>query len=313
MQSNKSQGFTLVELLTVIAIIGILVALLLPAVQSAREVARRLECANHLKQIGLAILQYEQMEEAYPASDSIVRPSQCLGSGCRGTPVWVILLPYLENQNLYDTFDRTVLSGWSAPSHEESNYPAAKTQISVYQCPSATWSHTNRRDYFGVRGGKTVASSTVPGGGTGRAAQDGLMIINRWLPAAYLTDGASQTLAVGESVHAERYGLVPGNNTSSGSPVGWYFGGDCLKPCGFRRMSLRRSSRMTRWPINSNLVPIAHSETDEVPFSSEHPGGAQFVFVDGHVSMLAETINLTVYQSLSTVADGDDVDAATFN
>lgn len=93
---KKLRGFTLVELLVVIAIIGILIALLLPAVQSAREAARRMQCSNGLKQIGLALLNYESTHGRFPAGAAVSIPEQCNSLDCRGNPMYVAILPYLE-------------------------------------------------------------------------------------------------------------------------------------------------------------------------------------------------------------------------
>jgi prepilin-type N-terminal cleavage/methylation domain-containing protein len=125
---NRFQrGFTLVELLVVIAIIGILVALLLPAVQAARDSARRSECSNNLKQIGIAVLNYENSNKRFPA-----------GSTTKGTnitgPYWstwtVDLLPYMEEQGLYDRWDRKVVL------ENPGNMRVKQTRIAGYLCPS---------------------------------------------------------------------------------------------------------------------------------------------------------------------------------
>lgn len=123
--SHKSQGFTLVELLVVIAIIGTLVALLLPAVQAARESARRSQCLNNLKQIGLATHLYHDSKKKLPSS---VRPyaSNTIRAGA-----FVLMLPYLERSDLFDQYDFSV--SWS----HTRNLPITKTRIATYECPSS--------------------------------------------------------------------------------------------------------------------------------------------------------------------------------
>ena len=100
MRNKSRNGFTLVELLVVIAIIGILIALLLPAVQAAREAARRMQCTNNLKQLGLGILNYESANGSLPAG-SVYNSSNCTSGECYGTSFLAVILPYMELNDLY--------------------------------------------------------------------------------------------------------------------------------------------------------------------------------------------------------------------
>lgn len=108
---NNITAFTLVELLVVITIIGILIALLLPAVQAAREEARRMQCQNNLKQIGLALQSYHESLNNFPASDAVTIPEQC-GTDCRGTTMFVSILPYIEQVSISEDYDYNVNRGW---------------------------------------------------------------------------------------------------------------------------------------------------------------------------------------------------------
>ena len=123
----KSRGFTLVELLVVIAIIGILVALLLPAIQAAREAARRNQCLNNLRQIGLAVLNFEQSNGSLPAGST----TKFARIGGPYYSTWSVdILPQLEQQSIYDLWDPD--SGFSHPN----NQALRETFLQVYQCPS---------------------------------------------------------------------------------------------------------------------------------------------------------------------------------
>ena len=124
LKPQASFAFTLIELLVVIAIIGILIALLLPAIQSARESARRLQCANNFKQLGLAALQYEQTAKAFPVSRLALPGGVRHGWGS-------IFLANLEQQNLQDTYH------WNRSWNHADNQPAVRTSLSVMVCPSA--------------------------------------------------------------------------------------------------------------------------------------------------------------------------------
>jgi prepilin-type N-terminal cleavage/methylation domain-containing protein/prepilin-type processing-associated H-X9-DG protein len=137
----RSKGFTLIELLVVIAIIAVLIALLLPAVQSAREAARRIQCTNNLKQLGLALANYESSSNCYPSSDVFgTTNGLCsgfgFGNGCQNTPWFVLMLPFIEQSSLYNAFNASIgvegvnFLGYFANSTVET------TTIASFQCPS---------------------------------------------------------------------------------------------------------------------------------------------------------------------------------
>ncbi len=115
--SQRRRGFTLIELLVVIAIIAVLIALLLPAVQAAREAARRAQCMNNLKQLGLALANYESANNCYPSAviygfgggmPGFVCSSPGFGNNCQNTPWFVLMLPYLEQGTLYNSFNASI-------------------------------------------------------------------------------------------------------------------------------------------------------------------------------------------------------------
>ncbi len=154
---SKRRGFTLVELLVVIAIIGVLVALLLPAVQAAREAARRMQCANNMKQIGLGLITYSDVKKTLPAATQF-RPGKAAGSSAWPPPddngaggTWVLeILPFVEQQALYARFDR------KKPCNDVKNFPVLETPIPFLVCPS---------DGDAPSGGVYEAGIKVDGGG----------------------------------------------------------------------------------------------------------------------------------------------------
>jgi prepilin-type N-terminal cleavage/methylation domain-containing protein len=188
-QGQRPQAFTIVELLVVVAIIGVLVALLLPAVQAARESARRAQCANNLKQLGLALHAYQGALGTFPAGviDSDQDFRDALHNG------FVLLLPFIEQDVLYQAYDFD--TPWQSPT----NLPIAETRLQLLICPSS---------------GSTVPQDGgVPGAPTDyafskgplaylctKAAGLGMFDVNSQVRVAKIQDGTSHTFALGEAV-----------------------------------------------------------------------------------------------------------------
>ena len=224
----KRHGFTLVELLVVIAIIGILIAMLLPAVQAAREAARRLQCANHLKQIGLALHNYHDRYNIFPTSTTGAVGS---GGACgNGFYSWLArILPDVEETGLCDSIDfsvgmmdtcnQTSSSDYSSLSISAThpNAAAAATVVPTYVCPSAVWEHNDVVGSAGAAPGSYAANIGWPRGSEGisgksapLARHNGFMGVvnpnpaaaNAWQQGAVsaddITDGLSNTAAVAE-------------------------------------------------------------------------------------------------------------------
>jgi prepilin-type N-terminal cleavage/methylation domain-containing protein len=192
----RKNGFTLVELLVVIAIIGTLVALLLPAVQAAREAARRMSCQNHLKQIVLAMHNYESAIGIYPPSFCI-RPGAVLAGNNGSWSAQARILPYLEQGNAYDLVRLDV--AWDDPVNWSTGVPTMK--IPTYRCPSeahpqhrtnANGNYTTPLNYAFNFGTWLVYDPA--GGQTG----DGAIFVNSRLSPASFTDGLSNTLCAAE-------------------------------------------------------------------------------------------------------------------
>jgi prepilin-type N-terminal cleavage/methylation domain-containing protein/prepilin-type processing-associated H-X9-DG protein len=305
------RAFTLIELLVVIAIIAVLIGLLLPAVQKVREAAQRSQCQNKLKQIGLALHNVHDARGTFPAGIEIdFAKRHCNGNDCRGNPVYVYLMPYLEQEILVKNwnFDLGMNVGITNP-----NLSVAKP-VPTWLCPSDLRGikFPASKTYFGVAGGK--ASLGI--GSRGAVYTDGLLAVGPKRSIAEVTDGTSNTMAFGESNHPARWGSDPAAyGTDTGGPVNW------LMPDGGARSgnalsnterSYGRSLRTTRYPINASLVPIAPNEENDSPFGSFHPNGGHFVFADGHVQFLTNSIDTITYQGLSTFAGGETLDATKY-
>ncbi len=281
-------GFTLVELLVIIAIIGVLIALLLPAVQSAREAARRMQCANNLKQMGLAVHSY------------ITQHNGCLPLGSLGDHrhgLFTHLLPFLELSTIYDNID---IDGDTSLSDHRF------TAIATYFCPSyPVGPVVNPSPPYSVSGAlctyQAVAGVLRAGepvtAGCGDTPHNGLFDWNTVRRARQVTDGLSNTLAIGEYVHRDEtgnYGHYPGNVRP------WILGG-LAGNCSY-------VYRVLEFPINAGVQRDAdRTPFNHLPLGSMHPGGAHFLVGDGSVTFLSENIDMIVYQGLGTI-NGNEIE-----
>ncbi len=321
-RNRKSAAFTLVELLVVITIIGILIALLLPAVQAAREAARRLQCQNNLKQIGLALHNYHSAFNNFPPADAVSITRQCLnpsppGTNCRGVAAFVVMLAYIEQTGLESTYDYDAGHGWNTwikANPDASGYnPMAKVRLPFFQCPSdiRVQEYASMRDYYGCAGGK---NPTVVIGSNGASYDDGLFAENRCRGIRDIHDGSAFTFAVGESVHPSKYctaftttgQFCPGYG-NEGGPDSWWGGDECNGPNCLPKegnYSIGRTFRTTMNPVNSS-IPLASNRENEYPFGSFHSSGAHFLFADGHVGFIGDNIDMPIYWALSTIDGGE--------
>lgn len=331
------RGFTLVELLVVIAIIGVLVALLLPAVQAAREAARRSQCTNNLKQMALGCLNYESAQGKLPPGSKVVVPDYCAGgTGCRGIPLYIVIMPYLEQaaipSELQALIDDATDDGWAWTKIADT--PTGDIRIPGYVCPSLAvpnWEEINpRRDYYGVAGGKRENSpppdrQPIMRNARGWVFTNGVFQMMTELPLQRVTDGTSLTFGIGESKHPAFAGHGPGYGVEGvGGPGCWWHGGannSIFAPfvytnedrATYSSHSYGRCVRTTWYPVNFDIMDrMTIGDENDAPFGSDHPGGAQFAFVDGHVTFIQEDIDVELYRDLSTFAGGEVIDSANF-
>jgi prepilin-type N-terminal cleavage/methylation domain-containing protein len=273
--SSRKPGFTLIELLVSISILSILIALLLPAVQSAREAARRSDCQSRLKQWGLALHNYHDLHGILPPGSVSVGPAFAPLSGWG----WQALaLPQIEQSTLYLQCD------FSVHNARGSNRGVIERTIPIARCPSDTGDDIYELKLPGYPDVRVATGNYV---GSGEVLHG--LSNTRF---AHVTDGLSQTLLLGErNIHPGTDGTVP--FTSS-----W---------CGIiseRDITISNSSPFV-YAVRTR--PINSSSTSPMVFSSRHVGGAQFAFGDGGVRFVSNSIDGDVLEALGTPNGGESV------
>ncbi|MCA9184475.1 MAG: DUF1559 domain-containing protein [Planctomycetales bacterium] len=276
------RGFTLIELLVVITIIGILLALLLPAVQAVREAARRTECANRLRQLGLASIEYHDSHGELPPGGNFTNVDKNWSLGWQA-----YLLPNLEQQSLYDYLQ----TDWEHAADGRAGF----TLVPDFICPSDQGSQigdpmvTKDTHYVGVAGsGMTGDIKDLEDKVCGDYFRDGLFYPDSHTRFREITDGTSKTLMIGERVYQLQtwtYGVF------------WRNSRDALVCIS--------SARNVRYPINARL----DDSTEKLPrndhyFGSRHWGGAQFVLADNSVHFLRDDIDFSTFARLAARNDG---------
>ena len=281
-QFPHRKGFSLVELLVVIAIVGILIAFTLPAVQAAREAARRSQCANHLRQIGLAMHQYHDADGALPNATFY---------GTTFLSAFTAVLPYVEEKVKFDAYDL------SLPYRSTENLAIIERAIPVYLCPTMNLPRSvpdadSACDEYGAPGSYAVSTGTEnpwngPHNGAFIFARSGVTRFKS------ISDGLSKTLLIGEL----NYGLTNYNwGACKNRETRW---GATRWGAGYPGVSLATTSGR----FNSDR--LISGFTEFVTFRSDHPDGAHFAMADASVHFVAETIDPATLDALSTRAGGE--------
>ncbi|HEY2413703.1 MAG TPA: DUF1559 domain-containing protein [Pirellulaceae bacterium] len=307
---SRPRGFTLVELLVVIAIIGVLVALLLPAVQMARESARRTQCTNHAKQLGLAAHNFHDIRGWLPPS----RVSNDATDANQNWVTWaVLMLPYVEQQNYYNQWDIT-------KAYELHPQTITQQAVSVYFCPSrrrSTAAYSKDTPSGGLSdfascGGRGANDGVNANGGQNQYAH-GAMICARWVMTssplrvslwnglirmAVVTDGTSNTILMGEKT--VRRTTKWGSNEDRTV----YFSGNLNNSRRFAGIDLKTGDN---YKLDGFTAAEIVQGVDNQTFGSLHPSSVTFAMCDGSVKSIAKNINITTLGNLAERDDGNTI------
>jgi prepilin-type N-terminal cleavage/methylation domain-containing protein len=309
-------GFTLVELLVAAAILGVLMALLLPAVQSSRESARAASCKNHLRQLAIALANHEAAHREYPIGAASA-PYRTMGVS------WIVAtLPYLEEGTLFDAYDRRSLHSGEVGLHVANRRVVAGQSLPVLRCPASPLPAMDAYGvsqfmlpvpcYVGVAGAaindgeRRVAKCCLPQP-NGLIGAGGMLPPGRAVSARELTDGASRTLLVAEQSDYVYSAAGYPHRIDGGLYQGWVAGtASPGVPPAYGGTSPAYNITTVRYALNRReyeLPGVLDNRGPNNPLVSPHPGVVQAALVDGSVRAIADTISVAELGRLATRDD----------
>ncbi|MCE9561091.1 MAG: DUF1559 domain-containing protein [Planctomycetes bacterium] len=332
-RSRRRRGFTLIELLVVIAIIAILIGLLLPAVQKVREAASRMKCQNNLKQIGIALHTYHDVNQYFPAGCPTDIPPWGTGNANWGSSWLVFIMPGIEQNVIYGKWQ---FSGSSGVFNANNNALISKIVIPTYKCPSnpglpmfavnANSGNTMQSDYIGIAGADNgfggISETRVSAGNHGHVSGGGVLYPWSQVKIGDITDGTTNTMMVSEVSDwlynasgakvdyrsANSWGFAIGTQSTKGPVQGWLVGGDNRA---FQTTTLRYGINWTKGPTNNSGGWTGATGTGadsdgggNSPLRSAHTGGVNIVMGDGSVRFISNATDAPTLARLATRDDG---------
>ena len=343
---RRLNAFTLIELLVVIAIIAVLIALLLPAVQAAREAARRMQCVNNMKQLGLALHNYHSISDSMPPGRIWAPTTQAfptIFSNCQNTPWFVLMLPQFEQQSLANAFNYS-LGSEGVPSTNPldtfagffANTTVASSKVGVFQCPSdqvrqfqipaayasgaglpALATPMSTKGNYAVSWGNTNWGQNYRSCPTGATYLQSAFGHNGRLSFASVTDGLSTTVFMAEVLQGDTNdvrGLMWDPIAGGSSFMSRYTPNGTVDYLG-----QVTGGDLIEKPFCVNdpghKLPCTSNGTDTTAFSgarSQHAGGINVLFGDGSVRFVKNSINATNWMAINSINAGEVVSADAF-
>ena len=336
LRRNQRQAFTLVELLVVIAIIGVLVALLLPAVQAAREAARRMQCQNNIKQLGLALHNHHDTYNRFPpggAKDQAPFGTSTNPGGEWGSSWKVYILPFIEQGNLYQNWQFYSQSGVF-----NGNNITLRTNVAIpgFKCPSSplptkaqSQTTTTTSNYVAIAGAAPGLITNYTESRTqttkyGIISGGGVLYPNSQMTFGSITDGSSNTMVISE--HGDFMKKQDGSTADwrgcqpwgwsigvkqGGEPPNYYTSADGGDNRSFNMTTIRYAvNKKTGWANGNGDCAgsgVCLDYGQNTPLNSAHPGGATILLGDGSVRFISNNVALETLARLATRDDGQPV------